>query len=161
MNQIFIQRLDCAVIDSCPPYAGEIIFAPITEVIDVGEDWMFKASAIGSQISLKVWPAGSPEPAAPQVTMTDSTYAQGLFGVGGAHPFGPASPIDMTVDDVVFIPPLSPGDLDEDGVDGAADLATLLGAWGECPTGASCDADFDDDGNVGASDLATLLGWWE
>jgi hypothetical protein len=38
----------------------------------------------------------------------------------------------------------------------AADLAVLLGAWGE--RGAS--ADLDDDGIVGASDLAILLGSW-
>jgi hypothetical protein len=42
-------------------------------------------------------------------------------------------------------------------VDGA-DLAVLLGAWGECPKG--CVADIDGNGIVDAADLAILLGAW-
>ncbi len=49
-----------------------------------------------------------------------------------------------------------PEDLNGDGVVGAADLATLLGAWG--PDGG--EADLSDDGEVGATDLAVLLGGW-
>ncbi len=48
-------------------------------------------------------------------------------------------------------------DLDGDGAVDAADLATLLGAWGVC---AACQADLDGDGTVGAADLAMLLGAW-
>lgn len=49
------------------------------------------------------------------------------------------------------------GDLDDDGVVGPADLATLLGAWGPNPGSPS---DLDGDGNVNAADLAMLLGAW-
>jgi hypothetical protein len=49
-----------------------------------------------------------------------------------------------------------PGDLDGDGIVGAADLAILLGSWGA----AGGAADLDGDGSVGASDLALLLGAW-
>jgi hypothetical protein len=45
-------------------------------------------------------------------------------------------------------------DLDGDGMVGASDLATLLGAWG------SAGADLDGDGVTGASDLARMLGDW-
>ena len=38
-----------------------------------------------------------------------------------------------------------------------ADLALLLGSWGDCP---GCPADFNDDALVDAFDLATLLGTW-
>lgn len=47
-------------------------------------------------------------------------------------------------------------DLNLDGDVGAADLAILLGAWGQ----ADPIADLDGDGIVGASDLAILLGAW-
>jgi hypothetical protein len=52
--------------------------------------------------------------------------------------------------------PGCPADLDGSGTVGAADLATLLGAWG---TGDPC-ADLDGSGTVGAADLAILLGAW-
>ncbi len=49
-----------------------------------------------------------------------------------------------------------PGDLDGDGSVGAADLATLLGQWGQ----SGGPADLDGDGVVGSGDLAMLLGAW-
>ncbi len=48
------------------------------------------------------------------------------------------------------------GDLDANGVVGSADLANLLGSWGQ-PGGA---ADLDMSGAVGSADLALLLGNW-
>jgi len=51
---------------------------------------------------------------------------------------------------------LARGDLDGDGLVGAADLATLLSGWGQ--TGVI--ADLDLDGSVGAADLAILLSAW-
>jgi hypothetical protein len=48
------------------------------------------------------------------------------------------------------------GDLDGDSMVGPADLASLLGLWGQ-PSAA---ADLDGDGIVGAGDLALLLGAW-
>ncbi len=53
--------------------------------------------------------------------------------------------------------PLPPhGDIDLDGVVGAADLAELIGAWGS----PDLLADLDGDGVVTASDLADLIGRW-
>lgn len=49
------------------------------------------------------------------------------------------------------------GDLDDDGTVGAADLAGLLAAWGDCR---DCPADLDGDGTVGPADLAGLLAAW-
>lgn len=49
------------------------------------------------------------------------------------------------------------GDLDGSGAVDAADLAVLLGAWGDC---AGCVADLDLNGTVDASDLAIVLGAW-
>jgi hypothetical protein len=48
------------------------------------------------------------------------------------------------------------GDINSDGVIGAADLALLLGAWGT----PNPSADLNGDGNVSAADLALLLGNW-
>ncbi len=60
------------------------------------------------------------------------------------------------------LPPCScPGDLDGDGVVGAADLAILLAAWNTDGEGAPfCSPDFDNSGNVDAADLAVLLAAW-
>ena len=54
--------------------------------------------------------------------------------------------------------PVTPGDIDLNGIVDAADLAMLLGGWGAC--GGSCAADFNGDGTVGAADLAILLNNW-
>ncbi len=54
-----------------------------------------------------------------------------------------------------FTAPACPWDLDGDGAVGSADLAELVGFWGQ--TGVP--ADFFDDG-VGADDLAELVGRW-
>jgi formylglycine-generating enzyme required for sulfatase activity len=49
------------------------------------------------------------------------------------------------------------GDIDGSGAVSAADLSTLLGAWGPCQ---GCAADLDADGQVAASDLSLLLAGW-
>lgn len=48
-------------------------------------------------------------------------------------------------------------DLDGDGDIDAADLAILLGSWGDCE---NCPADFNGDGAVNAAGLSQLLGSW-
>lgn len=57
-----------------------------------------------------------------------------------------------------------PADLDGDGVVGGADLALLLGAWGDCQTRGGCNEDIapapTGDGTVDGADLAILLGSW-
>jgi uncharacterized membrane protein len=57
----------------------------------------------------------------------------------------------------VLLSPVVEGDLDGDLDVDAADLASLLAAWGACP---GCDADLDGDGLVGPADLAALLAAW-
>ncbi len=52
------------------------------------------------------------------------------------------------------VTPLAPGDFDGDGDVDAADLATLLGAWG------GPDGDLDGDNDTDAADLAILLSNW-
>ena len=58
--------------------------------------------------------------------------------------------------DPVVINPC-PGDVDGSRRVDAADLTTMLGAWGPCP---DCPSDIDGDGEVAASDLTVLLGAW-
>ena len=50
-----------------------------------------------------------------------------------------------------------PADLNGDGIVDPVDLATLLGAWGQCP---GCEADLNGDDIVGPADLAILLASW-
>lgn len=64
----------------------------------------------------------------------------------------PAMPIAVSW----YMPTTFPtGDIDQDGVVSATDLAALLGQWGT-----SGSADLDGDGVVGATDLSLLLGNW-
>lgn len=53
-----------------------------------------------------------------------------------------------------------PGDINGDGQVDGADLALLLGAWGDCPGTGECPADLDGSGDVNGADLAILLGNW-
>jgi subtilisin-like proprotein convertase family protein len=48
-------------------------------------------------------------------------------------------------------------DINRDGAVNAADLATMLGAWGAC---GACEADLTGDGQVLGDDLALLLSSW-
>lgn len=66
--------------------------------------------------------------------------------------------INLSTTDVFVEFVSCPEDLTGDGIVNAADLATLLGDWGDF--GANGPADFDDSGSVDSSDLATLLGSW-
>ena len=52
------------------------------------------------------------------------------------------------------------GDLNDDGIVDAADLALLLGNWGPVDCAGSGCPDFNGDGVVDAADLAQLLGNW-
>lgn len=52
------------------------------------------------------------------------------------------------------------GDLDASGEVDGADLALLLGDWGQCDDPGDCPADLDDSGVVDGADLALLLGAW-
>ncbi len=52
------------------------------------------------------------------------------------------------------------GDLNADGQIDGADLALLLGYWGECGNGNCVVADLNADGVIGGADLAILLGSW-
>ncbi len=53
-----------------------------------------------------------------------------------------------------------PPDLNQDGIVCPFDLASVLGAWGDCPVEGLCCADLNDDGIVGPFDLASVLGAW-
>ncbi|MEC9372796.1 MAG: hypothetical protein VYC34_03095, partial [Planctomycetota bacterium] len=98
------------------------------------------------------------------------------IGFGGAGPDGvggvmlngwppnslPGIPIvALDISNEKLGPPLNtftapcPADLDGDGNVGPADLANLLGSWGQ-----GGPADLDGDGVVGVSDLAEMLGSW-
>ena len=70
-------------------------------------EWMMEAGAVGSQLSLKYWKVGDPEPALPQVTAPDVRGATGRFSVAVSFPgnHNPASLISATFDDIVFIVP--------------------------------------------------------
>lgn len=51
-------------------------------------------------------------------------------------------------------------DLNGDGVVDGADLTIVLGTWGRCPAGSSCQADLTGDFVVNGADLTIVLGNW-
>lgn len=77
------------------------------EQIEVGEEWIVEAGAVGSSLSMKAWKAADPEPTSPQLTLVDSTIQNGLFGVG-ANEFAPLphapTVVSATFDDIYFTP---------------------------------------------------------
>lgn len=67
----------------------------------------------------------------------------------------PENHVVVTVANEVF------ADLNSDGVVNSADLAIVLGNWGQCPSPIEpCPPDLDEDGEVGPADLAIVLGNW-
>lgn len=82
-------------------------------------------------------------------------YVFGNYANGAAA--GPVKPARFLTETYATIGPPSlpcPADLNADGTVNAADLATLLGAWGEAG------GDLDGDGTTGAPDLASMLNAW-
>jgi len=71
-------------------------------------------------------------------------------------PIGTSSGASLTITDATLLEASAcPGDLSNNGVVDAGDLAALLSDWGQ--SGA---ADLDGNGTVGPSDLALLIGAW-
>lgn len=75
--------------------------------IEVGEDWIIEAGAVGDDLTMKFWRDGSPEPPVPQLSVTDSRYAQGTFLVGVRRDaaFPEAGQVSATFDDIRFAVP--------------------------------------------------------
>lgn len=92
------------------PVAGgrtvaELVDPPVP--FSAGVDWIFEAGTVGDQLSFKFWRDGDPEPTAPQLTATDSSYPSGLFGVGNSAAGDAMEPgiISSFYDDVFFTVP--------------------------------------------------------
>jgi hypothetical protein len=73
---------------------------------DVQEEteYFLTAGAVGSELSIKVWPVGSPEPPTPQVTLIDSTYTNGQVGLGVYNQVDTGGTIAGSFGAVSFIP---------------------------------------------------------
>lgn len=123
------------------------------------EDWMIEAGAVGDQISLKVWRPEEPEPEHPQVTVTDTMYSEGFFGVvtnTTLQGFRSVEPqIFTTFDDITFTFPV---DCNGDGV---VDIADTLCATPESLGNILSEAkliqgDADGNGQVEFADFLVL-----
>lgn len=82
----------------------------------VGEEWWMEAGGLGSELSMKVWRVGEPEPASPQLRFSDSTYTTGVFGFDANMNWGTdvTGVVNSYFDDVYFTPSAVPGDFDDD-----------------------------------------------
>jgi hypothetical protein len=98
-GEFHFSRLDNGVIAFSTPVPG-LAFAP-------GEDWNMEFGAVGNQFSMKAWKLGDPEPAVPQFTAIDDTYAAGVVGVTASvftNNISVATPVNTTFDDIYFTP---------------------------------------------------------
>ena len=71
----------------------------------VNEDWNIEAGAVDDELTLKVWRLGDPEPEFPQLTVFDSSFSTGAFGVETeihGNPFGGPARVSATFDDIYF-----------------------------------------------------------
>ncbi|NLG42755.1 MAG: PEP-CTERM sorting domain-containing protein [Phycisphaerae bacterium] len=80
-------------------------------------EYYLTAGAVGTELSIKVWPVGSPEPASPQVTLIDATFTSGQIGLGAYNREGMGGTMAASFGEVSFIPE-------------PAGLLTLLAALG-------------------------------
>ena len=72
-----------------------------------GEWWWMEGGGVGSQLSLKAWKDGEPEPKQPQLQITDDTYIAGAVGPAGYVQTGfvdAATQVSVTYDDFTFNP---------------------------------------------------------
>ena len=94
-------------------------------------------------------------------------YALTVFDVGVTGQLIAGGALSRAGDNVAeawarWGPICAPGDVDEDGVVGTADLLALIDAWGPCaePCPPFCPADLDRDCAVGIVDFLLLLANW-
>lgn len=74
--------------------------------MDIGEEWWIEAGGLGDKLSMKVWRVGTPEPALPQLTVIDSTFATGRVGVeANLDPkYLETTRVNATFDEITFKP---------------------------------------------------------
>jgi len=132
-------------------------------------------SFVGQWISIAVAPGIAATVSSPTLISIPPTPYGGTIPVGSIHVISalpPGNPITLIIGfhsltfqpccfrEITFIVPPSGttvrGDLNDDGIVNAADLAMLLAEWGSS-NGA---ADINGDGNVNAADLAIMLANW-
>jgi|JI10StandDraft_1071094.scaffolds.fasta_scaffold187627_2 hypothetical protein len=150
-------------ISICVPDETECLYPALAETpfpISVGVDYQVEVRADGGDFSMKVWPIGASEPVAPQLSASDDTYVSGGIFVSSFLTPGVGGSINGSWENFLYSPLPAPivGDLDGNDVVDAADLAILLGAWGQRCGG--CSEDLDGSGTVEGADLALLLGAW-
>lgn len=140
---------------------AETILASSTTTLRGDQPLVMELAAVGDRITATLRSGdglGTPDAL---VEAIDGMHAVGAIGLAAVGAVGGSEPTPLRVEflDAWFTPSgtdvRTPGDLDGDGIVGAADLAILLGAWGTTGPG-----DLDGDGTVGPADLAILLGAW-
>ena len=132
-------------------------------------------SFAGEWISIAVAPVIAATVSSPTLIDISTTFYAGKVAVGPIHVISalpPGNPITLIIGfhsltfhpccfrEITFIVPPSGttvrGDLNDDGIVNAADLAMLLAEWGS----SNGSADINGDGIVNAADLAIMLANW-
>lgn len=143
--------------DSSEVLAEALFIRPL---FNTGDLVMIEAGAIGRHLSLKVWAAGTEEPAAPQLVSCDLVHMEGDLAIGVSHA-GSGDGLLAVLFDGVELRPAS-ADVNDDGVVDHLDAFEVLAAMGKCRD-FDCPADINGDGYVDDADLEIVLrnlpGW--
>jgi len=93
-------RIGITVFDNFTYVNGSSVPFPVENETE----YFLTAGAIGSELSVKVWPVGSQEPVVPQVILIDTTYANGQIGLGGYNQVNHGGFMAVSFGAVSFIP---------------------------------------------------------
>jgi hypothetical protein len=93
-----------------------------------------------------------------QISLTDITLGTAQIDLGPPLGLQTVLLTSVRVAGHVTVTPVTPGDVDRNGVVDVLDLLALLAAWGACPADPEpCPADFNVDSAVSVTDLLMLL----
>ena len=94
-----------------------------------------------------------------EVVLDNSRICGNVAGEASEQNFGLGTVTIITgcIEESCDCLPVSPADLNQNGVVNGADLGFMLAAWGSC---ADCPADLNGDGEVNGADLGLLLAAW-
>ena len=103
----------------------DLVAAPFE--LATGQDYIVEATAVGPQLSIKIWKTGDDEPAEPQLFVMDDAFTSGELGLVSYYCAGDSGDIMSTsFDDVTFTPGNSAFGADRSSVKGVPEPAGFV-----------------------------------
>jgi hypothetical protein len=141
----------------------ELLADNLDTTFEQGEHYRAEFCAIGSQLSLDVWPRSQPKPESPQLRAENGLYTTGNIGIGVFVQNDNRGPIVKgCFDNIRFDPaPSCASDLNCDRVVDSLDLRLVADAWGgDANCASSAAEDIDSNCAVGFGDAVAVAKSW-